>query len=145
MSNADYVKELLLTCPYITNEVGSFDLHIDLLESSAVNYAIESEPNELVVKRYLNGDMVKRFPFSLVARKKTFTDSDRSINSAVFEHVTDWCERESRMRRLPAMDVGKKPQKLSALGCSYLFENDQDASASVYLLQMELQYFQKAY
>ena len=144
MSNPEYVKSLILTCPAIVNEVGELDLHIDQVGADPVNYSIDSEPTSQLVKRYLSGDQIKRFTFGLSARKKTFTDADRANNSEVYDQVSLWMETQSRMRLLPPMDDGKTPHRIIALGGVYLDEPAEDKDSAIYIMQCELIYLQKA-
>lgn len=143
MSNAEYVKSVLMTCPIITDEVGDIDLHISQIDTDPVNYSIEAEPTEQIVKRYLGGDSVKRFTFSLLARKQSFTDADRAQNSDVYDQLSQWLETQTRLRKLPPMDGGKTPQSMIALGNGYVLEGGPDNNNMLYQCTCELIYLQE--
>lgn len=141
MSVADYMTNLLLTCPHIA--VGPLDLHVDSAESRPTNYSIDSEPVSPVLKHYLNGDRLKQYVFSLGARKETFDDEDRKENAATFEQVSRWMEQQTRSRVLPPMGVGQQPMRLEALDSVYLLERAEDNETGLYAMQCRLTYYEK--
>lgn len=142
MSLAKYIAELLLTCPYITT--GKLDMHVDNTESKPVNYSIDSEPINAIVKSYLNGDAQKQYTFSLTAQKDTFSDEDRISNAGVYESLSRWMEQITRSHSLPPMDEGQQPMKLEALDSVYLLERAEDNDTGLYAMQCRLTYYEKA-
>lgn len=142
MSNAEYVRQVLLSCPYIT--AGPFDMAIDFLDQYPTRYSIDAEPAAQVVKRYLSGDTVRRFAFALSARYETITDADRAGNAKHYEDLALWLEQQTKRRQLPAMTDGATPQAMAATGGMYLDERAEDGSSAVYRMQITLTYYQKA-
>ena len=142
MSNAEYIRDLMLTCPHIT--VSTLDMHIDQVGAEPLSYSIESLPSDPVLKRYLGGDSLRAYPFQLTARRVFFSDEDRIANVNTFERVTDWMEQQTRLRLLPAMDDGQEPKQLQATGCTYVMEQAADSNSAVYIMQAQLVYYQKA-
>lgn len=142
MSNAEYIRSLMLTCPFIT--VSPLDMHIDQIAPEPLNYSIESIPSDPVLKKYLNGDTIRSFPFALTARRNFIMEEDREANSGSYEKVALWMEDLSRKRKLPPMDAGQTPQKLQATGCTYVAETADDGDSAIYVMQAQLIFYQKA-
>lgn len=141
MSNAEYVKTVLLECPFI--EAGPFDLAIDFLDEYPTRYSIDAEPTTQVVKRYRGGDSLRRYAFSLSARYDTVTDEDRAGNAKHYEDLSLWLERQTRLHKLPPMEDGAAPQGIRATGSAYLAERAEDNNSAQYMMQIELIYHQK--
>lgn len=141
MSLAEYVREVLLGCPVI--EASRLDIQIDRVGTSPTEYSIDAEPGQQVVKRYLNGDTVRRFAFALTARFPILTDAIRAENGKVYEALSLWLEECSRRRRLPPMDEGMTAQRMAATGSAYLLEQAKDSDSAIYQMQMELIYYSR--
>lgn len=142
MSNAAYVREVLLECPHIV--AGPFDMAIDFLEPYPMRYSIEGEPVAPVVRQYLGGDTLRRFSFALCARLDVDSDDARAGNAKHYEDLSLWLEGQTRARRLPPMAGGATARQMLAVGAPYLSERDGDNSTAVYMMQIELTYYQKA-
>lgn len=119
-------------------------MQIDFLGLPPVQYSIEAEPTQQVVKRYLGGDTVRRFSFALCARYDVLMDADRAANAENYEKLSLWLEEQTRRRRLPPMDEGAAAERIEATGSVYLAEREDDNNAARYQMQIELLYHQKA-
>lgn len=142
MSIAEYVREVLLTCPYI--KAGPFELAIDFLGYKPSRYSISAEPTEQTVKRFLGGGSVRRYSFALCAQYTAIDDEERAANAAHYEDLSLWLEQQTRRRKLPPMTGGASPRSLLATGNVYVEERASDGNALTYRMQMELLYDQKA-
>jgi hypothetical protein len=140
MSNIEYVRDLLVTYPGITSD----GVHIDFIGMTPMQYSIRAEPTGQVIKKYLNGDTMRRFSFALEGICDTISDADRAQNNALFERLALWLERKTRARQLPDMGSGAKAMSIEATGGVYMARQDEDGDAAVYMMQIELNYYQKA-
>lgn len=138
MSTIEYVRQALLLCPLIEEAP---DMRISFLGGSALQYSIEAEPGDAVVKRYLNGDSVRRAVFALLARRSVILDSDRAANAECFEQLAAWLEQRTRLREWPPMDNGCTARRLVAVGAPYVNERSDDGDTATYLMQLELTYY----
>jgi hypothetical protein len=140
MSNIEYVRDLLVTYPGITSD----GVHIDFIGMTPTQYSIRAEPTGQIIKKYLNGDTMRRFSFALEGICDTISDADRAQNNALFERLALWLERKTRARQLPVMRCGAKAMSIEATGGVYMARQDEDGDAAVYMMQIELNYYQKA-
>lgn len=141
MSNSEYVRNLLLTCPYI--EASPLEMHINFIGNNPLQYSIDPEPTQQIIKKYLGGDTIRRFSFALSSRCETISDQDRAQNNDNYEKLSLWLEDITRKRRLPAMEIGKRPLRIEATGSVYLMERAEDNDSAIYMMQIELQYIKK--
>lgn len=142
MSNAEYVRDLLLTCPYIS--ASKLDAHIDFLGDKPLQYSIDGEPTAQVLKQYRGGDTLRRYSFILLSRMQTIDDATRAQNNRNYEQLSLWLEAQTRKRALPDMGDGAKANSIKAVGSVYLMETDTDTNSAAYQMQCELIYYQKA-
>ena len=142
MSIAKYVQKFLLTSPFIT--VSPFDMQIDFVGETPTQYSIEAEPVHPVVKRYLTGDTIRQFVFSLVQRADIITDDVRSSNNDNYEKLSLWLEQQTKSRALPPMEDEARAMKIEAIGAQYVLERAEDNSSALYMMQCALTYYQKA-
>ena len=142
MTNATYIKNLLLTCPHF--EGAPLDLHIGFLGGGAQQYSIEQDASDTLVKQYLGGDALRRYGFVLKARMPTTTDAQRAANAQCYEQLCAFMDGLTKRRKLPAMPMGATPKSLRASGGGYVQEISDDAQTAVYHMQCELLYYQKA-
>lgn len=142
MSLVEYIVQLMAACPHIAIE--STEMHVDGVDENAPGYSIDNEPVNTIVKRYLNGDAIRQFTFALTSRKDTFTNEEKAQNTFLFEEVTNWMEQQTRLRRLPVLDVDRRPMKLEALDSGYPLEMSEDNNSGLYAMQCRLTYYEKA-
>lgn len=141
-SPAEYVHGLLSACPALGT--GPFDIALDSLDSQWPRYSVDSEREVLVMKRYLNGDTVRRFAFILTARRDALGNNATGDAHALYEAVARWAERMSRGRRLPEMGGGRRAGSLSATEGAALSTMSDDANTAIYRMRMELVYTQQS-
>lgn len=142
MSLIEYIVKLMASCPHIS--LASEEMQIDGVDETAPNYSIDNEPVNTIVKRYLNGDAIRQFTFALTSRKSTFTNEEKAKNTGLFEDVTNWMERQTRLRKLPGIDAQRRPIKLEALDSGYPLEMAEDNNSGLYAMQCRLTYYEKA-
>lgn len=114
------------------------ELFIDYLDDD-VSYMIEATPSDPIVKRYTNGDTVRRKQFSFCSR--VIYDGLENIDtSEFFEHFQEWMEDCNRSGNLPELTGNKTAKSIRALTDGYLY--DETGKKGQYRIQCEFQYFQ---
>ena len=133
------LSEYFLDCPLLKD--GYF--HVDFLGPDPVEYTLEILTCDPIVKRYVNGDTLRRYLFAFGSREYYSADRVQNIkNIAFYEELSDWVEQQDRLGHFPLLSDGDSPQKLSALSCGYLF--DESMKSARYQIQLELLYRRKA-
>jgi hypothetical protein len=141
MSNVEYVRDLLLQYPDIE---ASDDVHIDFVGMTPSQFGIRAEPTGQIIKKYLNGDTLRRFSFALEGLCDTISDEDRAKNNELYEELSLWLEEQTKKRQLPSMGSSARAMKIEATGGVYLASEAEDGDSAIYLMQIELNYYQKA-
>jgi hypothetical protein len=95
------------------------------------------------VKRFNDGETMRRVSISLLGRFDVFADDDRAANVQLYEGLSLWLEHQTRFRRLPPMWEGATPRKLLATGGAYLETMDESGDSAAYRMQIEFIYNQK--
>lgn len=114
-------------------------LFIDFLDSEE-SYMLEVTPADPIVKRYLNGDTIRRKQFSFCSRV-IYGDLANIDTSAFFEEFQEWLEICSKQGNLPTLTKGKQSLNIKALTDGYLY--DQSGKMGQYRIQCEFIYFQE--
>lgn len=138
MNVAEYARAVLLQCPAIADT--SPDMFINSLGENPLQFSIEPEPVNPYVKRYVGGDALRRFSFSLASTQYIISDADRTAVETLHEALTDWLLQQHR--RLPIMGAGKQARSMLVIGGGYLYERAEDNNTAQYAIQIELQYYQ---
>ena len=69
MSVISAIRDFITTCPYLDEFEETFSkVDIDFLEEKPTNYMVEAVPAEPIVKRYTNGDSIRRVAFHFCSR-----------------------------------------------------------------------------
>lgn len=138
MTVAESVRNWLKQYPGL---VGRLD--VDFLDEDAETYSIDTIPCEEILKRYFDGSTVKQFQFAISSRRYYEQNIKQNLsNLKFFEDLTTWVEEQTRARNLPAMDKGRKAQKMVVTSTAYPFDVSEDGKAR-YQLQMRFEYFNK--
>lgn len=132
------VREFIARCPYLDEYAA---LLVDRLEGDVDSYSIEPIPCSPIVKRYVNGQTVRRYEFHLASTEAyTIEVLDQISNSTFYEQFADWLEQCSRSRNLPDLGDGKLATKIEALTPGYLATTNE--STARYVIQCRLTYMQ---
>ena len=128
-----------LTCPLLKD--GYF--HVDFLGPDPVEYTLEVLPCDPIVKRYVNGDTLRRYLFVFGSREYYSADRTQNIgNVAFYEELSDWVEERSRAGDFPELPDGLSPDGLRTVSSGYLF--DESMESARYQIQLELIYYKEA-
>lgn len=129
------LSEYFMGCPLLKD--GYF--HVDFLGADPVEYTLEVMPCDPVVKRYVNGDTLKRYLFAFGSREYYSADRVQNIgNIAFYEELSDWVEMQDRLENFPRIPEGKYPEGLRTVSSGYLF--DESMESARYQIQVELIY-----
>ena len=138
MAVIESVRTWLKTYPELSGR-----LDVDFLGEDADTYSIDTIPCEKVIKRYRDGSTMEQFQFAVSSRRYYEQNiKTNTSNLQFFESLTDWIERQSKMRNLPKMDGNKTAQKIVVTSTAYPFVISEDGKAR-YQVQMRLEYFNK--
>ena len=141
MSVIAAIRDFVAECPYLEQFDQAFAaVELDKLAPDATNYMVELVPAEPIVKRYANGDTVRRVVFAFCSR--VFYGEVENIDTSEFyEQFSDWLEDCTRDGKLPVLVSGKNPKKIRATTNGYLM--DAETKTAQYRIQCEFIYDQK--
>lgn len=87
MSVISAIRDFIATCPCLDEFNEAFaKVDLDKLEEDATNYMVESVPAEPIVRRYTNGDTVRRVVFAFCSR--VFYGDVENIDTSDFLRVS---------------------------------------------------------
>ncbi|RHV46789.1 MULTISPECIES: hypothetical protein [unclassified Bacillota] len=141
MSVIGAIRDFIATCPYLDEFEETFSkVDIDFLEEKPTNYMVEAVPAEPIVKRYTNGDSIRRVAFHFCSRV-FWGDVENIDTSEFYEHFQEWLEDCTRNREFPILDSMKEARSIRATTNGYMV--DAEAKTARYAIQCEFTYFQK--
>ena len=115
-------------------------LFVDFLPEGADAYSLEVTPSEPIVKRFINGDTLRRKQFSFCSRV-CYNGMDNLDTSDFFEEFQEWLEICTANGDLPKLKEGQEAKSLKALTDGYLYDNN--GLKAQYRIQCEFIYYQK--
>lgn len=128
-----------MDCPMLKD--GYF--HVDYRGADPVEYTLEIMTCSPIIKKYVNGDSLRRYLFAVSSREYFSADRVQNIgNIAFYEELAAWVERQDKLGIFPDLPEGHIPKSLSALSSGYLF--DESMESARYQIQLELRYLKKA-
>lgn len=142
-STAEYLRDLILTCPVIAAAGHKTDMHLDFIDNRDDSYSLDAAPAPVEVRKYMDGSSVLRFGFSLTSVRDSFSDPDRLKNAEHYETLCNWMRRITRFRQFPDMGDGRKAMELNPTGNPYVAARDPDGTSCYYQMSGELIYFQR--
>lgn len=126
-------------CPFLEEFDELFPVvGLDKLPENTTSYSIESVPSDPVVKRYMNGDSVRKTTFYLCSRN-LYSEDKNVDTSGFYEKFSDWLEECNLSGKLPELDGGMRALKFVANTDGYV--NDTTGTVAQYQIQCELRYF----
>ena len=133
------LSEYFMGCPLLKD--GYF--HVDFRGADPVEYTLEIMTCSPAVKRYVNGDSLRRYLFAFSSREYYSADRIQNIgNLAFYEKLAGWVEEQDALKHFPELPENCIPEELNALSSGYLF--DESMESARYQIQMELLYRKKA-
>ncbi len=108
MSIIESVRDFISGCPLLKNGVL---LNVDRLGDSEIEYTVDGEITEPILRRYTDGSSLRQFNFIFASREKYGADTLQNIaNSGFYENFADWIEMQSNVGNLPEPDKDGVPQ-----------------------------------
>lgn len=138
MSTIDAVREYIANFAGLANEAV---VSVDYIGNDPVHYAIITLPGARVLETYLNGATEREYPFAFQAMLSTADDLERVANSGFYEDFADWLEEQTEAGNFPALDEGKTPTLIQAIGWGYIQDAGESGTA-VYQITCRLVYDQ---
>ncbi|MDE6035730.1 MAG: hypothetical protein K2G36_07470 [Ruminococcus sp.] len=138
MSIIESVRDFISGCPLLKNGIL---LNVDRLGDSEIEYTIDGEITDPILRRYTDGSSLRQFNFVFASREKYGSDTLQNIaNSGFYEDFADWIETQSNSGNLPILDKYRIPQYIEVQSGGYVF--DTDDSTAHYQIQLKFVYFQ---
>ncbi len=138
MSIIESIRDFISGCPLLKNGVL---LNVDRLGSTEIEYTIDGEITNPVLRRYTDGSSLRQFNFIFASREKYGSDTLQNIaNSGFYEDFADWIENQSNSGNLPILDKYRIPQYIEVQSGGYVF--DTDDSTARYQIQLNFVYYQ---
>lgn len=135
MTVIEHLQQYFMDFPRLQGE----RLDIDCLRSSPGSYSIDSEPNESVSQRYLDGSTVRRFLFTISGRMYYGADlANQADNLAFFEELEAWLSKKELFLDLPDLGEKRTARSLEVLSSAYPFIVDENEGLARYQIQMRL-------
>ena len=112
---------------------------MEKLEENTGAYTVQLVPSEPIVKRYVNGDTIRRVSFYFASRE-AYEAVENIDTSEFYEAFSEWLETCTRKRNLPELSEGKDAKCIKATTHGYLM--DVTEAKARYQIQCEFQYYQ---
>jgi hypothetical protein len=142
-STAEYLRDLLLTCPEIATAGEDKVMHLDFIDSAGDSYSVDSSPTASEVKKYQDGSAMLRFAFALTSVRDVFSDDDRMKNAEHYETLSKWMRTITKRRQFTDMGDGRQAMEINPTGNPYITARDPDGVAANYQMAGELIYLQR--
>lgn len=137
MSIIESVRDLISGCPLLKNGIL---LNVDRLGDSEIEYTIDSDITDPILRRYTDGSSLRQFNFIFASREKYGADTLQNIaNSGFYEDFADWIETQSNSGNLPILDKYRVPQYIEVQSNNYVF--DPNDSTARYQIQLKFVYY----
>ena len=94
----------------------------------------------MVVKKYVDGSSIRQFQFAFASRE-VYDEQQNMQNTAFYEQLQAWLEKQTDIGNLPKLGKGKKARDLQILSSGYVY--DTGDSTAIYQMELSLLYIQK--
>lgn len=131
------VRTWFRTCPLLRKDT---IFGVDKLGADPVGYEIAPLSCNPVVKKYVDGSSIRQFQFAFASRE-VYDEQQNMQNTAFYEQLQDWLEKQTDIGNLPALGEGKKARDLQILSSGYVY--DTGDSTAIYQMELSLLYIQK--
>lgn len=137
------LREYFFVCPLLGNGRLNIDYLPPDIKQCGVEYSIDTTPTEEIVQRFIDGSSIRRYLFTFSTVNAYGPDVLQNMaNSGFFEKLSDWMEKQTRAKTLPALPSGLRARKLIAMSTGYLIQSSGAMNAK-YQIQCKLEYFKK--
>ena len=114
----DSIRNFIMACPYLkTIDSG---VNVNYLSDQADTYSINQEPDEIIIKKYVNGDTLREYNFILVSKEIYTDDVMKNIKiSSFYEEFLDWLEEQTNKGNLP--NLGENEKVIYQIKCKLIY------------------------
>ncbi len=138
MKIIESIRNFIAGCPLLKDNT---ILCVDRLGDTEIEYTIDSEMTEPILRKYVDGSSLRQFNFVFASREKYGSDTLQNIaNSGFYEDFADWIEKQSNSGNLPELDEYRTPQYIEVLSGGYVF--DTTDSTARYQIPLRFVYYQ---
>lgn len=132
------IRDYFLQCPYLLDDVR---LNIDFLSEEPIEYGLYTDIGDSVVKKYVDGDKIKKFNFMFVTKNYLSGDYVQQLdNSAFFDKLKMWIEEQNNQENYPILEGKRYPLEIEVVTNGYLTSANVDTAQ--YQMQMNLKYME---
>lgn len=131
------VRTWFRTCPLLRKDT---IFGVDKLGADPVGYEIAPLSCNPVVKKYVDGSSIRQFQFAFASRE-VYDEQQNMQNTAFYEQLQAWLEKQTDIGNLPKLGKGKKARDLQILSSGYVY--DTGDSTAIYQMELSLLYIQK--
>ncbi|MDU3524259.1 chloramphenicol resistance protein [Clostridium sp.] len=136
----DSIRNFIMACPYLkTIDSG---VNVNYLSDQADTYSINQEPDEIIIKKYVNGDTLREYNFILVSKEIYTDDVMKNIKiSSFYEEFLDWLEEQTNKGNLPNLGENKKAISAEAINNGHVVKVENDKV--IYQIKCKLIYLRE--
>lgn len=136
----DSIRNFIMTCPYL-NAVGN-GVNVNYLGDQPDTYCINQEPDEIIIKKYVNGDTLREYNFILVSKENYTDDLMKNLKiSSFYEKFLDWIGEQNNNGNLPNLGENKKSISVEAINNGHVLKVENDKV--IYQIKCKLIYLRE--
>lgn len=136
------LRNYIRTCPHLATFNDAIKVNVNFLDANTDTYSIEEIPADPIIKKYVNGDSIRQYPFIFTSREPYGADILTNIdNSGFYEEFASWIENQNDTEIFPLLDKGLEPLEIKVTSTGYAFAVTEDTAQ--FQIQLRLKYFKK--
>lgn len=136
----DSIRNFIMACPYL--KAIDSGVNVNYLSDQADTYSINQEPDEIIIKKYVNGDTLREYNFILVSKEIYTDDVMKNIKiSSFYEEFLDWLEEQTNKGNLPNLGENKKAISAEAINNGHVVKVENDKV--IYQIKCKLIYLRE--
>ncbi|WP_411168623.1 chloramphenicol resistance protein [Clostridium sp. MB05] len=123
----DSIRDFIMTCPHLSAIDNIINVNVNYLNNTSDVYSINQEPDEIVIKRYINGDSLREYNFILMSKENYSEDVMKNIKiSSFYEKFLEWLEDQTDKENLPILGENKKAISVEAINNGHVLKVEND-------------------
>ena len=138
----DSIRDFIMKCPHLSAIDNIINVNVNYLNNISDVYSINQEPDEIVIKRYVNGDSLREYNFILMSKEDYTEDIMKNIKiSSFYEKFLEWLEDQTDKGNLPILGENKKAISIEAINNGHVLKVENDKV--IYQIKCKLIYLRK--
>jgi len=138
MKVIEAIKEYINNCPALKE----YNVNVNYLEDDFDSFSIEETPCDPVLKRYIDGSMLKQCQFVFTSKEPYSADVICNIdNSNFYEEFSNWIENNNNNGIFPTLEEGLEATQIRVISSPYIISTEEDKS--IYQIQLNLIYLKE--